>query len=107
MGGVATGLLRGGHSAPSINRAVAFYRDFVGIPSDQEPPAAKLAGAMSLASSPGPDVPFRCLAKSDTAVSLGVSRLRRLVSRSSFLNHLVPPAVRMTAHCCRAGPLMC
>ena len=27
--------------ASSINRAVAFYRHFVGIPTDQEPPAAR------------------------------------------------------------------
>ena len=29
-----------GHDASSINRAVAFYRHFVGIPTDKEPPAA-------------------------------------------------------------------
>jgi len=29
-----------GHAASSINRAVAFYRSLVGIPTDQEPPAA-------------------------------------------------------------------
>jgi hypothetical protein len=39
--GVTTGLLTGGHAASSINRAVALYRHFAGIPSDQEPPAAK------------------------------------------------------------------
>lgn len=30
-----------GHPSSSINRAVAFYRSFVGIPTDQEPPAAR------------------------------------------------------------------
>ncbi|MBZ5624972.1 MAG: hypothetical protein LAQ69_40665 [Acidobacteriia bacterium] len=30
-----------GHEASSINRAVAFYRFLVGIPTDQEPPAAR------------------------------------------------------------------
>jgi hypothetical protein len=30
-----------GHEASSINRAVAFYRYFTGIPTDQEPPAAR------------------------------------------------------------------
>jgi hypothetical protein len=30
-----------GHEASSINRAVAFYRALVGIPTDQEPPAAR------------------------------------------------------------------
>jgi hypothetical protein len=39
--GVTTGLLTGGHTASSINRAMALYRHFVGIPSDQEPPAAR------------------------------------------------------------------
>ena len=39
--GVTTNLLTSGHTASSINRAVAFYRQFVGIPSDQEPPAAR------------------------------------------------------------------
>jgi len=29
-----------GHDASSINRAVAFYRYLVGIPTDQEPPAS-------------------------------------------------------------------
>jgi hypothetical protein len=29
-----------GHASSSINRAVAFYRSLVGIPADQEPPAA-------------------------------------------------------------------
>jgi hypothetical protein len=39
--GVTTGLLTGGHPASVINRAVALYRHFVGIPTDQEPPAAR------------------------------------------------------------------
>jgi hypothetical protein len=30
-----------GHDSSSINRAVAFYRSLVGIPTDQEPPAAR------------------------------------------------------------------
>ena len=30
-----------GHEASSINRAVAFYRHLVGLPTDQEPPAAR------------------------------------------------------------------
>lgn len=30
-----------GHDASSINRAVAFYRYFAGIPTDMEPPAAR------------------------------------------------------------------
>jgi hypothetical protein len=30
-----------GHRSSSINRAVAFYRSLVGIPTDQEPPAAR------------------------------------------------------------------
>jgi hypothetical protein len=30
-----------GHESSSINRAVAFYRALVGIPTDQEPPAAR------------------------------------------------------------------
>jgi hypothetical protein len=30
-----------GHQSSSINRAVAFYRSLVGIPTDQEPPAAR------------------------------------------------------------------
>ena len=41
MSGAATGLLTGGHVASSVNRAVAFYRYFVGIPTDQEPPVAR------------------------------------------------------------------
>ena len=38
--GVTTGLLTSGHTASSINRAMALYRHFAGIPYDQEPPAA-------------------------------------------------------------------
>jgi hypothetical protein len=30
-----------GHSSSSVNRAVAFYRSLAGIPTDQEPPAAR------------------------------------------------------------------
>jgi hypothetical protein len=30
-----------GHPSSSINRAVAFYRSLAGIPTDQEPPAAR------------------------------------------------------------------
>ena len=37
----ASRLARAGHAASSINRAVAFYRSLVGIPTDQEPPAAR------------------------------------------------------------------
>jgi hypothetical protein len=33
--------LAAGHEASSINRAVAFYRSLVGVPTDQEPPAAR------------------------------------------------------------------
>ncbi len=33
--------LAAGHASSSINRAVAFYRWLVGIPADQEPPAAR------------------------------------------------------------------
>jgi hypothetical protein len=33
--------LASGHESSSINRAVAFYRSLVGIPGDQEPPAAR------------------------------------------------------------------
>ena len=33
--------LAAGHDASTINRAVAFFRYFVGIPTDQEPPAAR------------------------------------------------------------------
>jgi hypothetical protein len=40
MGKNANGLLMG-HDASSINRAVAFFRYWAGIPTDQEPPAAR------------------------------------------------------------------
>jgi hypothetical protein len=33
--------LAAGHEASSINRAVAFFRHWAGIPTDQEPPAAR------------------------------------------------------------------
>jgi hypothetical protein len=33
--------LAAGHESSSINRAVAFYRFLAGIPTDQEPPAAR------------------------------------------------------------------
>jgi hypothetical protein len=33
--------LTAGHAASSINRAVAYYRRLVGIPTDKEPPAAR------------------------------------------------------------------
>jgi hypothetical protein len=33
--------LTAGHDASSINRAIAFYRSLAGIPTDQEPPAAR------------------------------------------------------------------
>jgi hypothetical protein len=36
----ANGLI-GGNGSSSVNRAVAFYRHLVGIPTDQEPPAAR------------------------------------------------------------------
>jgi hypothetical protein len=36
----ANGLIAGNESS-AVNRAVAFYRYLVGIPSDQEPPAAR------------------------------------------------------------------
>jgi hypothetical protein len=39
MGKNASSLVTG-HDASSINRAVAFYRHFAGIPTDKEPPAA-------------------------------------------------------------------
>jgi Family of unknown function (DUF6675) len=40
MGRNASGVLAGSE-ASFVNRAVAFYRHFVGIPDDQEPPAAR------------------------------------------------------------------
>jgi len=33
--------LTAGHAASSINRAVAFYRWLAGVPTDQDPPAAR------------------------------------------------------------------
>jgi hypothetical protein len=33
--------LTAGNASSAINRAVAFYRHFVGIPTAQEPPAAR------------------------------------------------------------------
>ena len=33
--------LAAGHEASSVNRAIAFYRSLAGIPTDQEPPAAR------------------------------------------------------------------
>jgi hypothetical protein len=33
--------LAAGHDASAVNRAVAFFRHFAGIPTDQEPPAAR------------------------------------------------------------------
>jgi hypothetical protein len=33
--------LTAGHEASSINRAVAYYRQMAGIPTDSEPPAAR------------------------------------------------------------------
>ena len=38
--GEATSRLAGGHERSYVNRAVALYRQFVGIPTDQQPPAA-------------------------------------------------------------------
>jgi hypothetical protein len=40
IGKNANGLIAGNESS-SVNRAVAFYRSMVGIPTDQEPPAAR------------------------------------------------------------------
>jgi hypothetical protein len=39
--GLNASRLSTGHEASSINRAVAFYRSLAGIPTDQEPPAAR------------------------------------------------------------------
>jgi len=33
--------LIGGNESSAVNRAVAFYRHFVGVPTDQEPPTAR------------------------------------------------------------------
>jgi hypothetical protein len=41
LSGATTGLLTGGHPASWINRAIAFYRHFAGIPTELEPPAAR------------------------------------------------------------------
>ena len=39
--GITTGALTGGHAASLVNRAMAAYRHFAGIPTDQEPPAVR------------------------------------------------------------------
>jgi hypothetical protein len=39
--GTKASRLTAGHESSSINRAVAYYRRLVGIPTDQEPPAAR------------------------------------------------------------------
>jgi hypothetical protein len=39
--GIRTGAQTSGHEASSVNRALAFYRHIAGIPTDQEPPAAR------------------------------------------------------------------
>jgi hypothetical protein len=39
--GLNASRLSTGHEASSVNRAVAFYRSLAGIPTDQEPPAAR------------------------------------------------------------------
>jgi hypothetical protein len=39
--GIRTGAQTPGHEASSVNRALAFYRHIAGIPTDQEPPAAR------------------------------------------------------------------
>jgi len=39
--GTTANRLIAGNESSSLNRAVAFYRYFVGIPTDQEPPAAR------------------------------------------------------------------
>ena len=39
--GIRTGILTEGHDASSINRAVALYRHFTGVPTDRMPPAAR------------------------------------------------------------------
>jgi hypothetical protein len=41
LSGATTGLVTGGHPASWVNRAIAFYRHFVGIPTNTEPPAAR------------------------------------------------------------------
>jgi hypothetical protein len=39
--GILAGAQTSGHEASSVNRALAFYRHVAGIPTDQEPPAAR------------------------------------------------------------------
>lgn len=39
--GIHTGTLTAGHDTSSVNRALALYRHIAGIPTDQEPPAAR------------------------------------------------------------------
>ena len=39
--GIRAGAQTSGHEASSVNRALAFYRHIAGIPTDQEPPAAR------------------------------------------------------------------
>jgi hypothetical protein len=39
--GIRAGVQTSGHEASSVNRALAFYRHVAGIPTDQEPPAAR------------------------------------------------------------------
>jgi hypothetical protein len=39
--GILAGAQTSGHEASSVNRALAFYRHIAGIPTDQEPPAAR------------------------------------------------------------------
>jgi hypothetical protein len=39
--GIRAGAQTSGHEASSVNRALAFYRHVAGIPTDQEPPAAR------------------------------------------------------------------
>jgi hypothetical protein len=39
--GLRAGAQTSGHEASSVNRALAFYRHIAGIPTDQEPPAAR------------------------------------------------------------------
>jgi len=39
--GIRAGAQTSGHETSSVNRALAFYRHIAGIPTDQEPPAAR------------------------------------------------------------------
>lgn len=39
--GIRAGAQTSGHEAWSVNRALAFYRHIAGIPTGQEPPAAR------------------------------------------------------------------